>query len=209
VPALLLHALDAGMHTQLLSAVSIVLLVPGLSLLTLGVARTKSILFLLLFLAFALPIPLTFTEQIHWQLRHIAAAGTSVIVPWLGIPLYAQGTTLFTAKGTLLVLDACSGFSTLYAAMALAFLTAYTAPSTWRRILVLVSAAPIAIAANLVRVSFLTVLVGIGRADLLETWIHPASGMMTFALGLPLIFWLGRDSSVRRPPTAVRSLQSA
>jgi hypothetical protein len=25
----------------------------------------------------------------------------------------------------------------------------------------------------------------------LETWIHPASGMLTFALALPVILWLG------------------
>ena len=36
VPALLLHAVDAGMHTQLLAAVSIVMALPGLSLLLIG-----------------------------------------------------------------------------------------------------------------------------------------------------------------------------
>src|SRR5688572_6635053 len=58
VPALALHALDAGMHTELLSAVSLVLLLPGLSLLSLGAVRTRAILIPLVFLAFALPIPL-------------------------------------------------------------------------------------------------------------------------------------------------------
>jgi len=41
VPALLLHVLDLGMHTQLLSAVSFVVLLPGLSLLLLGASRTR------------------------------------------------------------------------------------------------------------------------------------------------------------------------
>ena len=69
VPALLILALDAGMHTQLLSAFSIVLLVPGLSLLFLGVERTRRIAFPLVFLLFMLPIPLSFTERIHLTLR--------------------------------------------------------------------------------------------------------------------------------------------
>ena len=71
VPALLLHVLDTGMHTQLLSAVSLILALPGLSLLFIGTARTKAILFPLAFAAFALPIPLALTEDVHLALRHV------------------------------------------------------------------------------------------------------------------------------------------
>jgi exosortase len=197
VPALVLHALDAGMHTQLLSAVALLLMLPGLALLLLGVERTRAIAFPLLFLVFALPIPLGFTEQIHWQLRVMVTAVTATIVPWLGIPVFAEGTTLQVAKGTLQVADACSGFSTLYAAAAVACLTAYSASSTRRRVLVLLSAAPLAIAANLLRVVMLVVLVAWLGNDILATFIHPASGMMTFALALPVIFWLGGDTRQR------------
>jgi exosortase len=194
VPALVLHALDAGMHTQLLSAVAILLALPGLALLLLGVERTRAILFPLAFLIFALPIPLSFTEQMHWQLRQVAVAATSTIVPWLGIPVFVEGTTLNMAHGALQIADACSGFSTLYAAAAVACLTAYSAASNGRRALVLLSAAPLAIAANLLRIVLLVVLVAWQGDSILETWVHPASGMMTFALALPVIFWLGGES---------------
>jgi exosortase len=195
VPALALRALDAGMHTELLSAASLVLLLPGLSLLTLGWARTRAILFPLAFLAFALPIPLVLTEQLHWQLRLMATAGTSALVPMFGIPLYVEGTTLHLAQGTLQVADACSGFSTLYAALAVACLTAYATPGTRRRALVLLAAAPIAILANLIRVVMLVLLV-VWQGDwILDTFVHPLSGMMTFALALPVIFWLGGTGS--------------
>jgi exosortase len=195
VPALALRAFDAGMHTELLSAASLVLLLPGLSLLTLGWARTRAILFPLAFLAFALPIPLVLTEQLHWQLRLIATAGTSAIVPMFGIPLYVEGTTLHLAQGTLQVADACSGFSTLYAALAVACLTAYATPGTGRRVLVILAAAPLAILANLIRVVGLVLLV-VWQGDwILDTFVHPLSGMMTFALALPVIFWLGGTGS--------------
>lgn len=193
VPALLLHTLDTGMHTQLLSAVSILIALPGLSLLLLGVPRTRAILFPLAFLVAALPIPLSMTEQIHMQLRLIATAATSSIVPMLGIPLYTEGTTLFLPLGPLEVSDACSGFSTLYAASAVACLTAYSTPDWRRRLLVLASAAPLAIGANILRIVFLVLLVVWQGADVLETFLHPLSGMMTFALALPVIFWLGGD----------------
>ncbi|MGQ0736347.1 MAG: exosortase/archaeosortase family protein [Acidobacteriota bacterium] len=192
-PALMLHALDAGMHTQLLSAVALLLALPGLSLLLLGTLRTRAILFPLAFLAFALPIPLALTEQFHWQLRLVVTAATATAIPWFGIPVFVEGTTLHMAQGAVEIADACSGFSTLYASAAVASLTAYSASSTGRRLLVLLSAAPLAIAANLLRVIGLVLLVVWHGQDVLDTFLHPLSGMLTFALALPVIFWLGGD----------------
>ena len=148
-----------------------------------------------MFLLFALPIPLGLTEQIHWQLRLIATAATSTVLSWVGVPVFVEGTTLHLARGAVQVADACSGFSTLYAAMAVACLTAYSAPSNARRALVLLAAAPVAIASNLLRVIFLVLLVVWQGAEILETFLHPLSGMMTFALALPVIFWLGEGRS--------------
>jgi exosortase len=193
VPALALHAVDAGMHTELLAAVALVIALPGLAFLFLGAARGRAVFIPLCFMVFALPIPLTFIEAIILQLRYIATAGTSFVVPYLGIPVYVEETTLHMASGALQVADACSGFSTLYAAMAVAFLTAYSTSSPTRRVLVLLTAAPIAILSNILRVVLLVVLVVWRGPEILETFVHPLSGMMTFALSLPLIFWLGGD----------------
>ena len=197
VPALVLHVLDTGIHTQLLSAGSLVLLMPGLSLLFLGRRRTAEIAFPLAFLALMLPIPLAFTEPVHLVLRKVATTGAAAVIPWLGITSYVEGTTFHLARATLHVGDSCSGFSTLYAAVAVAALTAYSCPDVKRRLVVLAVAAPLAIAANVLRVILLIAIVKWNGIDVLSTWIHPASGMLTFALSLPLIFWLG---STKRGP---------
>lgn len=191
-PALLLHALDAGMRTQLLSAATLVLVCPGLSLLLLGRARTRAILFPLLCLSLMLPIPLAVTERVHLVLREIATVGTAVLLPLLGISVYAEDTTLYLAGNTLLVGDACSGFSTLYAAVATAALTAYSCDSGRRRAMVLIAAVPLAIAANILRVTLLAVLTVSQGVAILDTSVHPLSGVLTFVLVLPIIFWLGR-----------------
>ena len=200
VPALAVHALDAGMHTQLLSAAGIVLAMPGLSLIFLGVERTRAILFPLLFLAAALPIPLGMTERIHMELRLVAAAASGWVVPLLGIPVFVERTTLHLPPGALEIGDACSGFSTLYAAIAVACLVAHSAATFGRKALVLLAAAPLAIAANILRIIVLVLLVMWRGAGVLETFLHPLSGMMTFALALPIIFWLGGDM---RPQAAL------
>ncbi len=203
IPALIIHSLDTGMHTQLLSAASILIALPGLSLLLLGVERTRAILFPLAFLAAALPIPLGMTEQIHMQLRLFTTAATALLVPMLGIPAFAEGTTLQLPVGPLEIADACSGFSTLYAAGAVACLTAYSTSGWRRRALVLLSAAPLAIAANILRIVLLAALVVWQGAEVLETFIHPLSGMMTFALALPVIFWLGGDPQPEAAPETI------
>jgi len=197
VPALLLHMLDTGIHSQLLSAFSLVLGLPGLSLLLLGVERTRAILFPLLVLFLTLPIPLVFTESIHLFLRHVSTAGAAWLLPSLGIPVFASGTLLETPNGSLMVADACSGFSTLYATVTVAVLTAYATRSRWRKVAVLALAVPLAIAVNVVRVVVLTVLVDHYGLDVLHTSAHELSGMATFAVALPLIFWLGYEPRQR------------
>ncbi len=191
VSALLLHVLDQGMQTQLLSALSFVVLLPGLSLLLLGADRTRRIGFPLLFVVLMLPIPLAVTERLHLVLRQIAAHACEAIVPLLGIPVMRIETTLHTPNASLLVADACSGFSTLYAAGAVALLTMYLSASTLRRLLVALLFAPIAIAVNVVRVALLVVLVYWQGTDVLATALHEMSGIVTFLVALPVIFWLG------------------
>lgn len=191
VPALALHALDAGMHTQILSAIALVLTFPGLALLFLGVPRSKAIGFPLVFMFFTLPIPLALTEHFHLMLRNIATLGAAYVVPKLGVPLYAEGTTLYIPRGALQVADACSGFSTLYAAVAVACLVAYTCPDKRRRVIVLLAAVPLAIGANIIRVILLVLLVQWQGTDILGTFWHTISGLFTFALALPVIFWIG------------------
>jgi len=194
IPALVVHTLDAAMHTQLLAAVSLVLILPGLSLLFLGVERTRLITFPLAFAALVLPIPLALTESFQMRLREVTTLGTAAIIPRLGVPVFAEGTTLHLPNVSLLVSDACSGFSTLYAAVVVASLTAYSTTSLRRRILVMTIAPLIAVAANIVRVSLLSLLVNWRGGEVLGTWLHPASGMLTFVLALPIIFWLGGPS---------------
>ncbi len=198
VPAMVLHMLDAGLHTQLLSAAALFLSLPGLALLFLGAERTRAIVFPLVMLLFTLPIPLVFTESLHLALRHIATGGVAVLVPFFGIPIFTEGTIVVIPNGTLQIADACSGFSTLYASVTVACMVAYFCPDRRRRILVLVAAVPIAIGVNIVRVLLLTLLVHWFSLDVLKTSAHEISGLLTFVVALPIIFWLGNAPETKK-----------
>jgi hypothetical protein len=47
-------------------------------------------------------------------------------------------------------------------------------------------------------VSGLVLLVTWQGPQILETFVHPLSGMLTFALALPAIFWLGGETASGR-----------
>ena len=205
LPALAMHVLDTGMHTQILSAASIVVALPGLSLLFLGTQRTKAIAFPLLFMVFMLPIPLAFTERLHLALREISTVATTWIIPLLGITVYTEGTSLHLREGVLHVSDACSGFSTLYASCAVAALAAYSCDNWRGRLLALSFAVPLAIAANIVRIVLLVLAVRWLGMESLDTWIHPGSGMLTFMLALPAILWLATPSGQAPTPREATS----
>jgi exosortase len=196
IPALLIHMLDTGVHSQLLSGIALFLSLPGLALLFLGTERTKSILFPLSTLLLTLPIPLVFTESIHLVLRHTATKSVAWLLQLFGVPVYSSGTLLEVEGGSLMVADACSGFATLYAAMTIAILTAYFCNSMRRRILVLLIAAPLAIGVNIMRVLLLTLLVNWFGLDVLATSAHELSGLLTFVIALPIIFYLGQNSAL-------------
>ncbi|MDD2658909.1 MAG: exosortase/archaeosortase family protein [Methylococcales bacterium] len=199
IPSLLLHMLDTGVHSQLLSGMALFLSLPGLALIFLGTERTKAILFPLSILLLTLPIPLVFTESIHIILRHIATNSVAWLLSSLGVPVFSSGTTLEVEGGSLMVADACSGFATLYAAVTIAILTAYFCNSMRRKILVLLIAAPLAIAVNIIRVLILTLLVNWFGLDVLATAAHEISGLLTFAIALPIIFFLGQNPAVKTP----------
>jgi exosortase len=199
IPSLLMHMLDTGVHSQLLSGVALFLSLPGLALIFLGTERTKAILFPLSILLLTLPIPLVFTESIHLVLRQIATKSVAWLLSSLGVPVFSSGTTLEVEGGSLMVADACSGFATLYAAVTIAILTAYFCNSTSRRILVLLISAPLAIAVNIARVLVLTLLVNWFGLDVLATAAHEISGLLTFAIALPIIFFLGQNPAVKTP----------
>jgi len=193
IPSLLLYMLDTGINTQLLSSLAMISSFVGLSLLFLGEVKTKTILFPLLSLILTLPIPLVFTEAMHLMLRHIATKSVAFLLSKMGIPVFSSGTVLEIEGGTLMVADACSGFATLYAAITIAILTAYFCNSSKRRIILLLIAAPLAVAVNIIRVLVLALLVNYYGLNILATSAHELSGLLTFMVALPILFIIGKN----------------
>jgi len=206
VPAALLQVLDAMLRFEILSAVSMLLAIAGLALLLLGRARTKAIWFPLLFLGFAIPIPLLVARPVHLVLRHVAAAGASGALDLLGYAVHRDGFLIEIGSQRLEIADACSGFSTLMALLMVGLLLAYLGRARWwRGALLVLLVLPAAAAANVARCILLSMFIAAFGMDVLKTSVHPISGVVTFVVALGLILGAERLLLGARPAAEVAS----
>jgi len=192
--------LDSAIRTQLLSAFGMVVCLPGLSLLLLGSRRTRALGFVWVLSFFMLPIPAAFVEGFLLLLRRITAAGAEQVIALCGVPVAREDTMLFLPAANLSINDGCSGFSVLYASVTLALILAYFNSSWPRRVVTLAVAFPIAMACNALRCGILGLLVQRWGGGILDTMLHPMSGMLTFAAAAALVTYVG-TAGMRRPAT--------
>jgi exosortase len=188
IPALFLITIDSAIHTQILSAFALLLALPGLSLLLLGPQRTRALAFPFFLSLFMLPVPGAFLQRLHLFLRELTSQGSERVLHLVGIPAFVDGTTIHLAHGTLRVVEECSGFSALYAAVTVALVLAYLSRSRVRRVALLGVAFPLAIVCNVARVVTLAILAEARGYDVLETPIHVLSGYASFVLTLVFLF---------------------
>jgi exosortase len=186
VPALALAVVDFSIRTDYLAAIGFVLMLPGLSLLLLGTRRTRMLSMPLLLGIFMIPIPNVMAT--HLYLKTWTAQMVEPMIRAVGVPIHREGTMLTLPHDTFMVADACSGFSTLYAAVGLSLILARYCSSNWRRLFLLVAALPLALMCNTLRVFLLVLAANHFGTALLGTAFHGASGVATFWLVLLVLF---------------------
>ena len=161
-PALALHLTGALLMIDSWSAASLVLAVPGAAWLALGRARLRGLWPVLWLTALMVPAPIYVEGRLAFELKEVAVGGGSFLANLLGADVVRQGDRLVPTgvEGSLFVADACSGLRSLLAMMTLAYCLAFfTGPArTLRRVALLLAAAPLAVLANVLRISALCLM---------------------------------------------------
>ncbi len=173
---------------------SFVMTVIGLVLLLLGKEVFRILAFPLCFLFLMVPLPGSLVNVIAFPLQLIAADVAVQALYWLHIPALREGNIIHLANTELFVAEACSGLRSLMALGTLAVVFAYFfRRNNWERIVIVLSAIPIAILVNAFRVAItgiLTYRMGPGAA---YGVIHQTEGLFTFGLAFMLLLleaWL-------------------
>jgi exosortase len=146
----------------------------------------------LAFLAFMMPLPFSVEMALAVPLRRIATEMSTYVLQTLGCPAMAEGNIIFIDDIQMGVAEACSGLGMLMTFFALATALALIVNASLPNRLVLVaSAIPIAILANVIRISATGVAFYLGgkENELAKMIYHDLAGwlMMPLALGM---LWL-------------------
>ncbi|KAB2641858.1 MAG: exosortase/archaeosortase family protein [Verrucomicrobia bacterium] len=133
---------------------------------------------------FWLAIPLPSFQQATMQLQLLATSLAHHGAAWCGVATYTQGTDILPVKGNwppLSIAGGCSGIHSLMALLMISAAWAFVAKTTlWKKTLLFVSAVPLAIVGNALRVTSIFVIAEYGDAKWArETW-HDWSGLLLF-----------------------------
>lgn len=160
----------------------------GLILYVLGPALLRIVLFPLLFLLFMIPVPDSVVGSVSFPLQLMATSAAASLIGLLSIPVWQEGNMLYFVQTQLEVAEACSGLRSLVALTMLSVLLAYLldSPRSQRWLLAL-SALPVAITANILRVSATGVLAHFYGAEVARGFVHTFSGIAVFLFGLALL----------------------
>ena len=117
-----------------------------------------------------------------------SSAVTERVIQAIGLPVFREGNVLHLAQTTLEVVDACSGLRSLTTMFALAAALAWFSDFvTWKKWLLFFAAAPVAIFANIVRLTATAGLASFYGEKVAQGFLHDFSGLFTFVFGLALL----------------------
>jgi EpsI family protein len=148
--------------------------------------------FPLLYLFLMVPLPYTFVSTLTHALMFSDAILAVNIVGALGIPVYLDANVLYLPNITLIIADVCSGISSVLALFVLGAVYAYVLPvSPGCKIILVLSAVPLAAAANLFRIVVTVVLAYHYGMAALDSYFHKIHGTFNFVLAVCFLAGLG------------------
>jgi exosortase len=172
--------------------VSILVVLSGIVISLFGLPTFKIVLFPIAYLLFMIPVPYIIYNLIAFPLKMFVTLQAEVLLHLISIPVLREGNVLHMATGPLEVVDACSGMRSLISLLALgAILGYFTLTSNLHRGILFVSAIPIAVLTNILRVTFTGVLAHYYGQKVAEGFLHEFSGLAVFITALICLVGIG------------------
>jgi len=173
-----------------LAALSILPALAGLTLLVGGWRALHWAWPSILFLFFMIPLPGFLAGALSHDLQKIATHASVFLVQTLGIPSFRHGNVIHLTEGQLGVVEACSGLRMLMLFFAVCIGAAFVLKKRpiWERAVIVVSAVPIAILANVARITVTAVLHELVSTELADKVFHDMAGLLMMPLALTLLW---------------------
>ena len=184
--ALLLGRLGADLFFQ---RTSFVVLIAGIVWTLLGKPMLRKSIFVLFVILLAIPLPTIVFNQITFPLQLRASEFASDILPLFRVPVLRDGNIIQLPAMPLEVAEACSGIRSLMSLFTVAVIYGYfLEKATWRRVVLALSALPIAVTANVARIVGTGLCVQYWDPEKALGFFHEFSGWLMFLVSLSCLY---------------------
>jgi exosortase len=177
-------------YYALLDPISIVPMMVGLCLLMMGWRSLRWCWPAVVFLVFMVPLPGRVADLMSQPLQRAATIVSTYLVQLIGIPAVAEGNVIVLTHAKIGVIEACNGLRMMVLFLAVATVVALMVDRPfWFRCLLLAAAAPVAMAANIIRITATAAAHEYATAELADWLFHELAAWLMMPLGI-LLLWL-------------------
>jgi exosortase len=172
-----------------LQAAALIPCLLGVVALVWGAGTARICLGPLLFLVFMIPLPYRVSTWLAYPLQRTASVSSTYILETLGYYASCIDTKIHIGDYALDVVGACSGLKILVTFFALSVAFALLSPQRvwWERLLIVLAAIPIALAANVLRIVATAVLYQWEIPGLAKSVYHDLAGWLMMPIALLLL----------------------
>jgi exosortase len=198
VAGLGMHFAGTYLYVDWLSAMALLPCVAGLILLVGGWRILGLTWPAVAFLAFMVPLPFRLEVALAHPLQRVATKVSTYALQTLGFVVFSEGNVIRMGEVHIGVVEACAGLSMLVIFFALSTAVSLVIKRRWPvKLLIVLSAVPIALIANITRITVTAILHKTVGSELADFVFHDLAGwlMMPLALGflwieLRLLAWV-------------------
>ena len=183
IPGLILYTIGFIKLFPFLLALSFLFITSGLILYFYGKNMMRCFLFPVSFLIFAIPLPVLLLKKVAYTLQHISACYSTLLIEMLGVPVTRIGSEIHLQNASFTIGLACSGMNSLISLLALSVIFIYFLKcQPYKKIALLCVTAPIAIIANILRITLLLLLANHYGAEVAMRFFHDFSSLFLFTI---------------------------
>lgn len=137
----------------------------------------------LIYLVFAIPLPRLIEVSLTAELQLLSSSLGVFFLQIMGVSVFQDGNIIDLGTEKLQVVEACSGLRYLFPLMSFSFLLAFLFQAPlWKRAILFLSAIPITLLMNALRIAFVGILVNRWGSSMAEGLVHDMEGWTIFIL---------------------------
>jgi len=185
----LMRCASAYVSDVVADPLSLVPCLAGLALVLGGWAALRWAWPSIVFLVFMVPLPSFTASWISSVLQRVTTLASTVVMQAIGLPAVADGNVIVVGETALGVVEACGGLRLVMLFLAVCVGAALLTKGLPERILIALSAVPLTIAANVVRITVTGVLYQCAAVELADALFHNMAGLFMLPLAV-LMLWV-------------------